>query len=84
MVHHEAVRFVLPLHRFHNVPQVGFFVRQEGAERVYLCRAHILPTMGLQGLQQAVGAQAEDAVTCAVGFSHPMIFSPKMASVAMR
>lgn len=41
---------------FRQVQQVGFLFRQEGAQGVYLCRTHIVPAMGLQGLQQAVGA----------------------------
>ena len=48
--------------------QVGFLIRQEGTEGVYLRRMHILPAMWFQGLQQAVGAQALDMVVAAVRF----------------
>ena len=62
---------VLPLHRFHNVPQVSFLFRQDSAQGVYLCRMHIRFTTGFQGLQQAVGVQAEGVVTGAIGFFPP-------------
>ena len=68
MVHQQAVRVVLPLQRFHDVPQVCFFFRQEGAQGVYLCRAHIRRATGFQGLQQAVGAQELGMVMAVVRF----------------
>ena len=71
VVHQEAVRLVLTGKYFRQVKQVGFLFCQEGAQGVYLCRTYIVPTMRFQGLQQAVGAQTEDAVTGAVGFFPP-------------
>ena len=47
---------------------MSILFRQEGAQGVYLCRTYIVPAMGLQGLQQAVGVQTEGTVTDAVGF----------------
>ena len=58
----------MPLHRLHDVPQVGFLVRQEGAEHVYLCRAHVFAAERFHGLQQAVGAQELGMVMAAVRF----------------
>ena len=58
MVHQEAVRFILLVYRVQDVPQMGFLICQQETQGVYLRRAHILPALGLQGLQQAVGAQA--------------------------
>ena len=71
VVHQEAVRLVLLLHCFHDAQQVFFFVCQHKTECVYLRRMHIRRAVGLQGLQQAVGAQPEGMVTGAVGSFPP-------------
>ena len=68
VVHQQAVCLVLPLHQLHDVPQMGFLVRQEGAERVYLCRAHVFAAERFHGLQQAVGAQELGMVMAVVRF----------------
>lgn len=47
---------------------MGFLVRQEGAERVYLCRAHVFAAERFHGLQQAVGAQELGMVMAVVRF----------------
>ena len=62
MVHQKAVCLVLTGESFHKVQQVGFFFYQEGAERVYLCRAHEILAAGLHDLQQAVRPQPPGAV----------------------
>ena len=68
VVHQETVRLVLTGKDFRQMQQVGFLFCQKGAQGVYLCRAHIVPAMGLQGLQQAVGAQELGMVMAVVRF----------------
>ena len=83
VVHQEAVRLVLTGKDFRQVKQVGFLFSQEGAQGVYLFRLDVLPAMELQGLQQAVGTQAEGAVTGAVGL-FPADDTSRVASRVMR
>ena len=68
VVHQEAVSFVLFVYRVHDIPQMGFLICQQETQGVYLCRAHILPAMRFQGLQQAVGAQALNVVMVRICF----------------
>ena len=66
VVHQQAVRRLLPLHRLHDVQQVDFLVGQQGAEGVNLPGADVSRAVGFQRLQQAVRAQTQGVVAGAV------------------
>ncbi|MDM8232877.1 hypothetical protein QUW56_05670 [Phocaeicola barnesiae] len=86
MVCQQAVCLVLPPDGFHDVQQVEFLAFQQGAERVYLRRAHEVLAVGLHALQQAVGTQPLGAVVQVIAFFpayHPLAQHGKRGDAAV-